>query len=380
VNENFNRPPGVHPEWVVVDGDTRSLRLPTMPPPLVPFDGYLKQLAPAGLSGQLTFLLHAAFPEFLEGTVDPPLDSSTLRSASTFDLGASDYVRRRRRYSGIYLPGSRYYTVSHDPRGDDGGTLLRELSAYADPAAGGVVFDAVDCIGGLGFRGQDVEPEQALTLRMFVPTGPCRAVNPQILRAWLEVFGQATIPDSALSLLLALPYTISHHRIDRVLDLREIDAQDWLLSFCTTDHDILKKDNRASISAFHQLLPALLAQSLGGNIVTDAIGSYLRLLGVNGLVFPSARRDSFVSYSDGHVADFIGWNFVDYRGAALSQACVFHDMSPGWAYEVPAASTLEIIETGPHARSWRLNGMSEHTTLVLQGKFSAFMGDYGPST
>jgi hypothetical protein len=158
----------------------------------------------------------------------------------------------------------------------------------------------------------------------------------------MDIFGQPAL-DASLSVLVSLPYTVALRKVGNVLDLREIEAQDWLLqSFAIAGHDFLAKDGRNTVDAFHQLLPALLSQSLGGNIITDAIGSYLRWLGVGGLVFPSARRDSFVSYKDRKVVDFIGWNFVDYTGAALSEPHVFNDLSPGWICEVPATCTLEI--------------------------------------
>ncbi len=53
-------------------------------------------------------------------------------------------TRPNRRYSGgdllADLPRGRYHTVANDPSGNDAGTLVAELSAYADPFRAGVVM------------------------------------------------------------------------------------------------------------------------------------------------------------------------------------------------------------------------------------------------
>jgi hypothetical protein len=315
----------------------------------------------------------SAFPGFLETTLDPPLTEQVVNEAI---LNRCNYVRRRRRFAGAFgLPAGRYYTLSHDERGDDGGTLLRELAAYADPVKGGVIFDAVDGIRGIGFRGQQVDPEAAITLRMTVPIEACRRHNPQILQAWLDFFEQP-IPSANVSLLVTLPYSVEYQEISDVLDLRDIAAQDWLVnSFAIPEHDFLVKQDRASISSFLQMLPALVALDMGGNGITDSVGAYLRWMRAGGLVYPSARSDCFVSYNELKLEDFIGWNFVDYRDAGLSQPQLVTDMSSGWDAPVPATTSVETISDGPHRRSWKLSGTSQFTRQELHNKANAFLSD-----
>src|SRR6478609_2203010 len=343
---NFGRESGIRPEWLWKDAK-RTVRLPPERPPLTTFRAHVKQLVLGGMQPALLGLLFAAFPGFLATMTDPPLESLAWESLEKFDLNRCDYVRRRRRFAGLMgLPGGRYYTLSHDALGDDGGTLLRELSAYADPVKGGVVFDAVDGIGGIGFRGQKIEPERAITLRMSVPREPCRRSNPQILKAWLEFFKQSAIPLVDLGFVVTLPYSVEHKEVTRVLDLREIEAQEWLLSaFAIADHDLLVKADRKKISSFVELLPALLAPALGGNIITDAIGAYLRWVGAGGLVFPSARSDCFVSYTELKLVDFIG--------AAVHSFChkqmpASPGMEPGlWPPELEFSSEPREFDLGP---------------------------------
>jgi hypothetical protein len=54
-----------------------------------------------------------------------------------------------------------------------------------------------------------------------------------------------------------------------------------------------------------------------GNAVTDVFALFLRRLGCEVIVFPSARCDNGVVFNDGAIVDFWGWNAVDFRGAPL---------------------------------------------------------------
>jgi len=57
----------------------------------------------------------------------------------------------------------------------------------------------------------------------------------------------------------------------------------------------------------------MLGQYRGGNPMTQAVGRELRIWGVGGLIYPSARCDSVVAAEDGQVIDWYGWNLVDYE-------------------------------------------------------------------
>jgi hypothetical protein len=78
----------------------------------------------------------------------------------------------------------------------------------------------------------------------------------------------------------------------------------------------------------------LVAQTLGGgNGATRIAGQWLRSLGTDALVFPSARSDSFVEAHDEDVTAFYGWNLVDYRTAYPARLQTF-DLTPSWIQRV----------------------------------------------
>jgi hypothetical protein len=66
------------------------------------------------------------------------------------------------------------------------------------------------------------------------------------------------------------------------------------------------------MNTFFDLFPFLVGQKRGGNMLTQAVGRELRLWGVNGLVYPSARCDTAVLMERGDIVDWYGWNLVDY--------------------------------------------------------------------
>lgn len=67
--------------------------------------------------------------------------------------------------------------------------------------------------------------------------------------------------------------------------------------------------------SFYALLPLLTFHPRGGNPITEAIGSWLREIGVNALIFPSARTNTHLHMENGSIKYFQGWNLVDYRNA-----------------------------------------------------------------
>jgi hypothetical protein len=89
------------------------------------------------------------------------------------------------------------------------------------------------------------------------------------------------------------------------------------------------------LQSFGDLLPALLCQSIGGGRGAAQIaGLWLRKLGVNGLIFPSARSDSRVLLRDGEFVEWSGFNFVDYRNAQPPKHFAAIDRSVGWPTKV----------------------------------------------
>jgi hypothetical protein len=63
------------------------------------------------------------------------------------------------------------------------------------------------------------------------------------------------------------------------------------------------------------LLRLLTFTGEGGSPITDAIGEWLRELGADALIYPSARMNARVHMEDGRIIGFTGFNLVDYRDA-----------------------------------------------------------------
>jgi hypothetical protein len=127
------------------------------------------------------------------------------------------------------------------------------------------------------------------------------------------------------------------------------------------------------LKSFADLLPALLCQSIGGGRGAPQIaGLWLRTLGVNGLIFPSARCDSRVAVRNGEVVQWSGFNFVDYRNAQSPEHLAALDLSVGWPTKIQTwpddwteGSTPIVYETvtiayeheGVDKSSWVVKGI-----------------------
>ncbi len=133
------------------------------------------------------------------------------------------------------------------------------------------------------------------------------------------------------------------------------------------------------LDCFVDLLPSLLIQDLGGgNGTTRIAGQWLRSLGTEALVFPSARSDSFVEVQGRKVIDSYGWNVVDYREARPSRMRSF-DLTAEWLQgiageidEAPLAIyadvRLQTVNQGSRKGSWMVQNLEEmlsaHRKLV----------------
>src|SRR6185503_6208124 len=95
-------------------------------------------------------------------------------------------------------------------------------------------------------------------------------------------------------------------------------------TFCRGSKDknavdfILRCSFGERVSGFYEMIPELINPSLGGaedgiNGSTQAVGCYLRAKGVSGVIYPSARQDSFAVFTNEQLTRWGGWNFVDYR-------------------------------------------------------------------
>jgi hypothetical protein len=127
---------------------------------------------------------------------------------------------------------------------------------------------------------------------------------------------------------LTLGCVLSSARIDDVLDLRRLEAQDWFFREYVPSGPF-----PTDAKDFMGILPELLQPALGGsspsNMRLQRIGADLRARGVAGLVYPSARADVEVRYEGDAIVDFKGWNILLFRGGAIRPKVTFGD-DGGW--------------------------------------------------
>jgi hypothetical protein len=122
---------------------------------------------------------------------------------------------------------------------------------------------------------------------------------------------------------------VKEQEVRNVLDLRHSDCRRWLLEEflpleISEGNKRRAKNNvvyfgKEPPSTVEELFPILLAPEIGGsNPFIQALGSWLRCHGCNGIVFPSARSDFSASERASEIETFSGWNFVDFRGAGAA--------------------------------------------------------------
>jgi hypothetical protein len=169
---------------------------------------------------------------------------------------------------------------------------------------------------------------------------------------------------------------------ERLIDLRMPETRQWFVTEFTRLKNVAPPvpvfPLAGPLDDFKDLLPTLLSQGLGGTAgVTQAAGSWLRRLGAEALIFPSARADMSVSISDGELQDWYGWNLVDYRRAPPPTVGSFVNVSPEWdrypttlhhdlilGESVERAPAMEFShvkilanDNGPNAGSLRVTGI-----------------------
>jgi hypothetical protein len=361
-------------------------------PTLTTFSGWLRhhRADHNNIWGEAVFRF--AFPGF-----DPP--KWTEEEIASAKRNASPYVNhlvlqpaQHRRYGGYDLPRGRYYSLSSDGFGNDLGTISAELRAYRDRSDQDVIVDVVD---GIQF------PDEFFH-RPLIPAGIRRAKDACIivsifpasrLRRIVETFGSAGrarmsepetlkyLTDENLVQVMLLP-RVTHHSIDGVVDLRQPDTRRTFFDVFRVgrppDPSKLKsgfyRPLGDQISDFWQMVPDLVDPHLGGTDegqggVTQAIGDYLRLKGVSGLVYPSARTDSYVEFRDGTVTGSGGWNFVDYRNAPKSTDHHFMIVSP-WEQRTLQGVQVQSPPQGPFAGSFKISGLREANDARYEASYA----------
>lgn len=329
----------------------------------------LKQITPEDLGDDGLAAMSACFTGF----TDPPDENyvrqgnelAAKRFGSLGVLRDADTTMARRFAGDPSLDRGRYFTLCKDSNGNDEGTLVRELLAYHNPQKSGLVtiidptvpehHDKVPLV----LRGHQLRS----LLLLFPPVGG----RPHSFATRLTT--------EAKPLYVTLPVRVYEAEIDRVIDLRRPDTANWfavslsrlnwfdflpdpkvferaedfrtwihISGYNPTGYDPSKFQQPTAFTAFPfkppldsfgDILPALLCQSIGGGRGAAQIaGLWLRKLGVNGLIFPSARSDSRVLVRDREVVEWSGFNFVDYRNAQPPKHLAAIDLSVGWPAKV----------------------------------------------
>ncbi|HEY4361630.1 MAG TPA: hypothetical protein VGN17_11695 [Bryobacteraceae bacterium] len=335
------------------------------PPPLATFRGFLKQIDGGSLTYSQELALSLAAPGFRDRFVfKPQLDAlrTLIYTGKEPEFKTLAHLKKHceRRYSGgDDLGRGRYYTVASDSDGQDGLTLISELYAYHSPAWSGEML-MEDC----NF------PEHAPALREVAKRFPgsiaiCLFNSPAIPHRFWSRFDSRQIEVDAsrtdlsghiTSLLFALPYKVTKCEIEGVLDLRERTAQEWLTKLVREGLlrvTYIGQEPTVRDLSFIDLLRYLVSPINGGSLVTNVIGGYLRCLGVAGLIYPSARSNNHASYRSGRLIECNGWNFVDYRFAAMDTDILkfsqeVYDLSPEWFRQ-----TTVFEARGERAGSWK---------------------------
>ena len=118
---------------------------------------------------------------------------------------------------------------------------------------------------------------------------------------------------------VALPVRVQQATFERLVDLRLPHVALWFARNLTRLRWLTSSGERqpafpgkGSVNEFVQLLPSLMVQAQGGgNGASRIAGQWLRTLGADGLIFPSARSDCRVEIEQGHLLESYGWNLVD---------------------------------------------------------------------
>lgn len=337
-------------------------------PPLTTFVGYLKKIDRSVLSEEQKILLNLAVPHFSDRLIfrsELDIIRSALYQPQKFDdsnkNNRSIPKHSSRRYSGKDdLPRGRYSTLAKSLDGKDDGTLRSELTTYKQTYWSGMI---------------SIEDSEHLELSRL-PSGKLMNLLSGIKKSIILIFDNPKeIPNrlNALikprlfphdfrledsngnirSIVFSIPYEIHQTLIDNVFDLRQKSAQQWLLENVTNGNiPILNKTN-FKMGDFHSLLRYLVTPVFGGNMLTDYIGGFLRYIGASGLIFPSARSINGASYIDDKLMDWVGWNFVDYRGAQLNSN--FYETDLKEHYEIPLLEYLSTIDFEEINGGWMRN-------------------------
>ena len=121
--------------------------------------------------------------------------------------------------------------------------------------------------------------------------------------------------------------------------------------------------------------------------MTSAIGAWLRKAGVEALIFPSARNDTYLIMDSGRATAYGGWNLVDFRGAKPVREQAFLEVDDYWPQDIrlgPGNALLErvppnpfrfvslaLTEHGSSAGSFKVEKMSSTVDALMEMELDA---------
>jgi hypothetical protein len=338
----------------------------------------LKQLDLSALNEFGRNVVRQCFGGFVERRAEDDPDVVQQRQFLASAMGSTpafDPTLARRFAGDLTLDRGRYYTLCRSETGDDSGTLINELRAYYDPFSAGLV-DVFDT----------TVPSSRARVPKFVAeklSSSSTAPRPGHLVLVIRPFGGKPFAMEIESppFAVALPLSIQTITVQRAIDLRDSACADWFaqtlssLTWPVNDKTVPAFPSKPPLSSFRQLLPSLYMQALGGGSGANQIaGLWLRTVGVDAVIFPSARTDSYVIVNDRAVQESSGWNMVDYRGAPHPMYRGQVDTMPHWPTYIAAeprdvspldrpiifaSAVIESIDEGPGAGSWKVTGLEK---------------------
>jgi hypothetical protein len=259
--------------------------------------------------------------------IEDPLVSQVFEAAFPgFKAGENHYRNvdifggRYRRYAGSSgsLDAGSYFSVARWS-GHDDGSLAREIFAYTDPAETGLVM--IDDMA---------DPQDAASVsskyNATIPSGEYLLLFVhEIERLMSEEWQELAKAQGPMPSLFRVPCSTRSMRRENVVDLRLPTVQAWFFETFSQEAWLNIHVPLPPAGSFLELLLVMLGQYRGGNVMTQAVGRELRLWGIDGLVYPSARCDCALVLEDGDVVDWYGWDLVDYE-ATRTRSTEEHDV------------------------------------------------------
>lgn len=382
--------------------------------PLHSFTGQLKRHRINENEPLANLIISLAFPHF-QGR--DTRDDRINRICDKFYGPKGKYYLRshnpRRRYSGDSLtekslPKGRYFSVcSSYPPGysnddvqtyNDNGVVCNELLAYANCHAIGplLLLDAHDrtdrdVLRKAGFLlSEDQKPafqvvffhrpgSKGILELLIEDSKNSNNFNWDDWGGGLNMFAVQNPPFSYLdpktcvvdrASSFYLYYGFENLTMNNVVDLRYPETQEALVR-AFFPHLLNAYPGIGAVGGFLKILPSLLSEELGGTITTDIIGAHLRFIGVDALIYPSARCNGGIKMSGGRLMNYHGWNLVDYRGARIDSMPEMPVMST-----IPSTSDIQIEAPGLGDTevygSWRIRGSTERGAQRLRVEVESY--------